>query len=359
MRIAVSVLLMAVCFESAASANPPVNFMLKLTLDGRQIEGKPLTWDRHLVRLLGRDGRLWEFPPGKATDFSKSADRFRGYSPSEFRAALLRELGKGFEVTGTGHYLVAHPRGQRDRWAQRFEDLYRSFVHYFSVRGFRLATPPFPLVGVVCRDQSDFRRYTASLGRPAPPGVLGFYELNSNRIILYDIDGGRDNQNWQETAAVIIHEAAHQTAFNTGVHGRYAPPPLWVAEGLATMFEAPGVYDSRHHTRVADRINRDRFEYFKKRVAPRHKTDLLSRMIASDGIFRLDPSTAYAEAWALSFFLVETQPRKYTKYLAMTARHPPFTDYTASQRTADFTAVFGDDWPMLEARLLRFMEGLE
>ncbi|HUT13880.1 MAG TPA: DUF1570 domain-containing protein [Thermoguttaceae bacterium] len=359
MRIAVSAVLAAVCFGAAACADPPPDFMLKLTFDGRQIEGKPLTWDSHLVRLLGRDGRLWEFPPDKATDFSKSADRFRSYSPSEFRAELLRELGKEFEVTGTGHYLVAHPRGQRDKWAQRFEDLYRSFVHYFSVRGFRPVSPPFPLIGVVCKDRSDFHRYTASLGRPVPPGVLGFYELDSNRIILYDIDGGRDSQNWQETASVIIHEAAHQTAFNTGVHGRYAPPPLWVVEGLATTFEAPGVYDSRHHTQQADRINRDRFEYFKQRVAPKHKTELLLRMIASDGLFRSNPSTAYAEAWALSFYLVETQPRKYAKYLAMTAKQPPFGDCTASQRTADFTSVFGDDWPMLEARLLRFMEGLK
>jgi len=333
--------------------------MLKLTLDGQQIEGKPLTWDRHLVRLLGRDGRLWEFAPEKATDFSKSADRFRSYSPSEFRAELLRELGKGFEVTGTGHYLVAHPRGRRDTWSQRFEDLYRSFVHYFSVRGFRPVRPPFPLIGVVCKDRSDFHRYTASLGKPVPPGVLGFYELESNRIILYDIDGGRDTQNWQETASVIIHEASHQVAFNTGIHGRYAPPPLWVVEGLATMFEAPGVYDSRHHTRQADRINRNRFEYFKQRVAPKHETELLSRMIASDRFFRSDPSAAYAGAWALSFYLIETQPRKYAKYLAVTAEQPPFSNRTAKQRTTDFTSVFGNDWPMLEAQLLRFIAGLE
>ena len=64
---------------------------------------------------------------------------------------------------------------------------------------------------------------------------------------------------------------------------------------------------------------------------------------------------AYAEAWALTFFLVETEPQKYMEILKRTASRPPFQEYTPTQRTADFTAVFGSDWRMLEARFLRFM----
>ena len=81
--------------------------------------------------------------------------------------------------------------------------------------------------------------------------------------------------------------------------------------------------------------------------------------MASDSLFGRNPGAAYAEAWALSFFLVETDPQKYTKYLALTAARPAFAEYTAAQRTADFTSVFGSDWRMLEARLLRFIAGLK
>ena len=77
--------------------------------------------------------------------------------------------------------------------------------------------------------------------------------------------------------------------------------------------------------------------------------------MASDKLFRDDVQTAYAEAWALSFYLVETQPRQYAQYLKRTAAHRPFRQYTPAERTADFTAVFGGDWRMLEARFLRFM----
>jgi len=67
----------------------------------------------------------------------------------------------------------------------------------------------------------------------------------------------------------------------------------------------------------------------------------------------------YAEAWALTFYLIETQPRQYIEYLARVAARPPLREYTAAQRLADFTAIFGDNWPMLDARLLRFMTDLE
>ena len=115
-------------------------------------------------------------------------------------------------------------------------------------------------------------------------------------------------RNWRQNAAVLIHEATHQTAFNTGVHSRYCPPPKWLAEGLAMLFEAPGVYDSHNNTRPADRVNRDRLRAFRQGVAPRHRPELLAAIVASDELFRGNPGAAYAESWALSFFLVETAP---------------------------------------------------
>jgi hypothetical protein len=86
---------------------------------------------------------------------------------------------------------------------------------------------------------------------------------------------------------------------------------------------------------------------------------VLQALIANDDLFRTHPTAAYAEAWALSFLLIETQPAKYLEYLARTAAHEPFVDLTSAERTADFTAVFGDNWEMLAARLLRFIESLE
>jgi hypothetical protein len=356
MRIlSVVAILLAVCPARAAM---PVEAMIQLTLRGQRVEGSPIEFNEAQVHLLGRDGWLWEFKPGEATNFHKSADRFQPLSISEFRAVLLRDLEAGFEVTGTGHYLVAHPAGQRDVWAQRFEDLYRSFVHYWGVRGLAPREPLFPLAGVVCRSRRQFDELSARAGSPVGSGVLGYYDPASNRILLYDLGNSAAAHKWQTSATVLIHEATHQTAFNTGIHSRYTQPPRWVDEGLATMFEAPGVYDSQTYRQQSDRINRGWLGQF-RHLAPHHRPELLADLIARDRLSQTAPQVAYAEAWALTFWLVETQPRKYADYLARTAQMTPFAPYTAAQRTADFQAVFGSDWRMLEAQLLRYIAGLK
>ncbi len=328
--------------------------MVRLTLRGQTIEGTPLAWDRSQVKVLGRDGRLWTFPPEAVSEFQPTASRFQGYSVSEFRSALLRELGTGLEVSGTGHYLVVHRPQQGDGWGERLEGLYRSFVRYFGVRGLRPAEPPLPLVAVVCQDRAEFVRYAQGHWQSLPAGAIGFYDLKSNRIVVYDMGGAGPSAAWQQNASVLIHEATHQTAFNTGVHSRLAPPPLWLAEGLATLFEAPGVFDSDGHPQAAQRINRGRFGQFQL-LRPRHRPEWLRQMIAGDDFFRRDAARAYAEAWALTFYLTEREPQKYARYLAATARRPPLAEPAAAERLAEFTAVFGGDWQMLEARLLRFM----
>ncbi len=358
MRTALLAAIVLTSCGAVLQADSSPDWMVQLKLNGQTIEGRPLAWNDKVVYLLGRDGRLYQFPPSEAKDFHRTSDQFRPYSPSEIRASLLRELGPDHEVTGTEHYLVAHPRGQRNQWAQRFEDLYRSFVHYFSVRGFKLQKLPFPLIGIVCRNQQEFQRLSAQQGLPVGNGVLGWYSRDSNRIYLYDVGAGAaTKRDWQENAATLIHEATHQMAFNTGIHNRYAPPPVWVAEGIATLFEAPGVYDSYYHTAQNDRINQGRLRQFRQ-LMPHHRPELIRDLVASDRLFAVSPAIAYAEAWALTFFLVETDPRRYAQYLARTAAHAPFQEVTPSERLADFTSVFGDDWQMLEARFLRFMQGI-
>jgi hypothetical protein len=352
--------LILVAVASPARSSEPGDWLLEITLRGRRIEGKPVAWSPAEVVLLGRDGRLWAFPPEEVVDFRKVSDRFQPYSPSEFRAELLRELGEGYDVSGTGHYLVAHPAGQRDQWAGRFEELYRAFVRHFAVRGFAPREPPCPLIGMVCRNQRDFLRYAAGQGIPAGPGVLGYYANASNRIVLFDAGGGASrNTDWRQNASVVLHEATHQVAFNTGIHSRIAPPPVWVAEGLAMLFEAPGVWNSNEATRPNSRINPVRLADFRNLVAFRHRPELLADLVAQDRWFQTSPQAAYAEAWAFTFFLNETLPRQYAEYLARTVRWPPLAPYTAAQRTADFTIVFGDDWRMLEARFLRFMNEVD
>lgn len=333
---------------------------IRLTLRGERIEGSPVAWSDRDVLLLGRDGRLWSFPPANAKDFTKVSDRFQSVSQSEMRGVLEREFGDRYDVSGTGHYLVVHPAGEKDLWAERFEQLYREFVHYFAARGFRPRPPRFPLVAVVFHDRGEFTRFAVRDGVNLRGGTLGYYSPGTNRVLLYDTTAGRGPQaDWTVNAETIIHEATHQSAFNTGIHNRLAAQPMWVAEGLATMFEAPGVWNSSQHRQQSDRINRYRLERFRNYVATRRTPGATERMIGSDRQFQSDADAAYAEAWALTFYLAEREPRKYVQLLAKIGARKPLADYPAARRLQDFRGVFGEDLPMLEVRVLRFIKGLK
>ena len=112
------------------------------------------------------------------------------------------------------------------------------------------------------------------------------------------------------------------------------------------------------HTQ-ADRVNRGRLESFRRYVADRRQPGALATLLTSDTPFRTDPDGAYAEAWALSFYLCETQPRLYAAYLEKTAQRPLFIDYPAAERSADFQSFFGNDLKLFDAKFLRYMEGVK
>jgi hypothetical protein len=152
----------------------------------------------------------------------------------------------------------------------------------------------------------------------------------------------------------IIHEATHQTAYNTGIHRRFGAAPRWVVEGLGTLFEAPGVYNSRSNPSQSSRVNYGRFNDFKGMLKSR-TPGTVSEMVTNDRLFQSSPMRAYAEAWSFTFWLVETRPQLYSKYLHTMAARPIFEPYTPEERLADFTKVFGGNFKLLEAQFLQYM----
>lgn len=355
MRLVIALVgLLLVLPHAPAHAQQAGQPLLRLKLQSTTIEGVALAWSREQVSLLARDGRLWQFDPREASQVEKPSGPFRPYSVAAMRQQLLAEFGSEFEVSAAGPYLVLHPRGTGQQWARRFEDLYRSFWHYFSVRGFTLQEPQFPLVAVVLRNREEFYRAAQRDSREVPANLAGYYSPQSNRVTMYDGSHG-SGQGWHENARTIVHEATHQTAFNTGIHNRLRPTPRWLAEGLGTLFEAPGVYNARYNPRAEDRVNRQQLAAWRD-YRPRQSPQAIAELIASDAMFRDDTTSAYALAWALTYYLVETQPRKFAEYLQRVAAGPPLQGYPASQRLDDFVQVFGDNLPLLHAQMVRYLE---
>jgi len=338
-------------------ANGPANFMMVTNVGGHVLEGQPLRWNKEQMFLLGRDGQLHTFAPNLAKSSRKTGKAFKGYSVFEMRGRLRGEFDPSFEISNTSHFVVVHPQGEWSAWAKRLESLYRSFVHYMQVRGLKVRAPEVPLVAVVFRNEADYRQHAAAGGVTLQPGILGHYDPISNRIFLFDASP-QGSGDWSVNASTIIHEATHQTAYNVGVHHRFADQPRWLVEGLAMMFEARGLWEGRASTTRGERTNRGRLQEFRRHLPNRDSNNLM-RLIAEDRMFESDISTAYAESWTLSFFLCETRPRAYCEYLQHVGSRPSFSAYPPQARIDDFTAYFGKNLEQLSAEMVRFVSDLK
>lgn len=336
MRQILTLIVLAVISSSSSAQTISVRYK------GKQIVGKPVFWNDYTVKVMERDGKVSEFAPGQVKDYKVLSKEFKLYSYTQLKAKLQREFGKKFSVTGTGQYLVVHPVGQGDLWANRFEELYRSMLHYYRARRISVSSSPLPFIAIVFPTRGMYEAYSAKVLGSSASGTLGFYSGETNRIYLFDSTSGSPNVSWQTNAETIVHEAAHQTAFNIGVHRRYAGTPRWVIEGIGTLFESPGVYDGQRHPERFQRINREQISNFQKNVNDKNAMESIKNIIVSDKLFSRSQTKAYATAWAMTFYATETRPKEYAKYLKLLYNRKAFAPVSASQRLKDFRSAFGD-----------------
>ena len=342
-------------FGTFAASESNAEQMIAFKYNGKKVAGKVLGRDKAKTMVMRRDGRIVTLTNTKIDSPRVLKTSFKPASQSEIRGALLREHGSRFAVSGTGHYLVVHPKGQKE-WVDRFESVYRSVAMYASTRRLKVTRPEFTMVAIVLPSRPAFEAYGRKLRFDVPQNVVGFYDPKSNRIVVYNMvaaDGS--SYTWSQNASTVIHEAAHQAAFNFGIHSRFARTPVWVAEGFATQFEAPGVWNQNKNTGIKSRINLDQLAIFRKTIADKGVKGWLPSMVGSNRFFEADTIRAYSAAWAASFYFAETQKDRYGAYLSKTA---VTTEESSAERMKLFRSVFGPDMALLESKIMSFIDRL-
>lgn len=332
--------------------------MVRIEHDDRNYWGRPLGWNGKELVLVGPDGQLKLVPAESTEDIEFSLDRFRPYSARTVQKRLSKEFGNRYEVTTTEHFVVVHPNGDSKIWAPPFEALYKRFRYYFEKHEFALTEPEFPLVAVVLRSRNEFDRYLnkhAKYNR----NVRGIYQVPTNRMVTYDpkakLRTTKKDKNWLLKYKTVIHELAHQAAFNTGVHNRFSPPARWTGEGLAMMFETDGINNSKNVKQFGRRVNRTRLKELKKHYASGKIDGKMEQLITDDRLFRTEPFVANSLAWGLTFYLSETFPRRYFEFLKKDSQRKNLESYSPSQRLADFANAFGTDIGKIDRDLRIFI----
>ena len=336
-------------------AQPISSAMVRVPYRDKDYIGQPLAWDGKEVALLRRDGRISRLP---ATDLSKLdvvKDEFEPYKKDEMLNKLRTEFGSKYQVSPTKNFIVVHPRGSAKKWAQPFQDLYYRFSLFFRSRGVKLEEPKTPLVAIVLRTRREYDRFISNY-QPGMEYSAGYYSSRSNRIITYDLS---DHGDWLDSNDTIVHEATHQTAYNTGIHRRFASAPRWATEGLAQLFEAKGINNGRYYGRLSDRINKQALQELNELYRKDEVAGSLQQLVQSDSLFRTDVKKAYAISWGAALFLSENYPKKYVAYLAHDGARQPFREYTRTQRADDFAKFFGTNFTNLDARMKTFFADLD
>ncbi len=323
-----------------------------------------------------RDGVIWLAKADEVVQMSSDEVPFEAYTSEELSPRLLAELPPGFDVYSTANYVICF-NTSRDyaQWCgSLLERLHRAFTNFWRRKGFDLTKPEFPLVAFVFADKQSYGRFTLPELGEAADSIVAYYSLRTNRITMYDLSGIESlrkmmarrsstvsvNQILSQPSAApmvatIVHEATHQIAYNCGLHQRYSDCPLWFSEGIAMYFETPDLTSSRGWRSIGA-VNNLRLRQFRA-YQPHRPLDSLKQMVTEDSRLR-EADTAvetYAQAWALTYFLLNQKPKEYVAYLqVLSEKAPQFWD-TPETRWSEFRDAFGPDLDRLEAEFERYM----
>jgi len=352
---------------------------VSLRRDGKpvSVSGRVLTQaeDGGLL-VLARDGVLWRVDPKDLIAHTKDAAPFELLSAEELGRKLLAELPRGFEIHRTSHYLICYntSRGYAQWCGSLFERLYMAFTNFWSRKGFTLAEPDYPLVAIVFADRRSYASHAQAEIGDAAGSIIGYFNLDTNRITMYDLTGSEASRrpgdrggsmaqvnrilaqpDAERTVATIVHEATHQIAYNCGLHARLSDCPLWFSEGIAIYFETPDLASAKGWRGIGA-VNQTRLAQFADYLQ-RRPADSLLTLVSDDRRFRDTKRApdAYAEAWALTYYLLRQQPKQYLAYLTLLADKGPLVWDDPATRLKEFQAAFGDDLKRLDADFVRYM----
>jgi hypothetical protein len=317
--------------------------------------GLPISWNSEEVVLLESTGRIASFSPAEISSHSILGESFKPTTAMHLRGKLQEEFGRSYAVDGSGDFVIVASPGTVSKWTKVFAELQRSFFQYCTTRGFQIKKPDFPLVGIVFRNDAEFFRHAAENQIKVDPRTAGFYSILTNRLYLFEPNGSGIDQ--REAMATIRHEATHQLAFNTGLHQRLSSPPLWVMEGLASIFEAPGMTESRSTTSAKMLINQTRIESWKSLAKrPDQLTQSFESMVRDDRLFKSDPDAAYSIAWAVSLYLSERDSTKYARFMRSVSSLPIGKPYDSSSRVRDHYTNFPGSSAILIQSTIRYID---
>jgi hypothetical protein len=295
--------------------------------------------------------------------------------------------------TESEHYVLLSdaPLDHAQHVTRLLESTLKSFYANCDAMRLEASQPRHKLVAVLFREKSDFAAFAKSQDGMQNSWAAGYYSPTVDRLVMFDamsndtvkqamgklknneqrvaqqargagagaLDAGgvggqaaRINQQIQaqkhEIASAatdsfvgtVTHEAAHQLFFHSGVQKRGVTYPLWLAEGLATGFEASDTADAdlgfqsdnpKRRAAMTEALQGDRLIPLRVLVS---KDRYVSGTNSQEGELK----DFYGQSCIFTMWLARSRPtelRRYLEALKQGAYAMP------SKREENFEAIFG------------------
>jgi hypothetical protein len=316
--------------------------------------------------LMTADSRYHPIEKQSVLHHTTNSVAFEYADKDALSRALQREFGSQFHVQSSTHYVICSSASVVDtnRCNAALERLFKGFFAFWKNRGLPLIHSPNQLVIVLHGNRDIYQQHGQDELGDAVSSVHGYYSQKTNRVNLLSIDvtqrngisGGASGVLATRTMATVIHEATHQLSYNSGLQTRLAPHPLWFSEGLAVFFEPPNLKTQTGYQPIGSVSPLHLGTY---RAASRvRKVMKLEELVSHDRAFR-DSATirmAYAQSWALTYFLIRTRRGEFLTYLETQGAKQSLSADSPELRLRDFEEAFDGTMRELQREFQRYMQ---
>ncbi len=289
--------------------------------------------------LVVRLGMLW-FGMGGPALHAVAQEDWSAASPLQQQsvAEMLHQAGRGARLLTSAHFALAStaPDGTTRNLLERLEAVYQAHRQFVTDLRLSARPPRHKLEVYFFATHGEFRAHLAALGTE-PPDVLGGYEPESKRAAFFDFDAyaplaairsaiaqaapdqqeklrRRFDRRREILAQTIVqHEAAHQIQLNVGLFPALDRVPVWLTEGLATLFEVPGPPSGSPWPVNGYRL----FEFRKLYGEGRPALGDLRRLLVDDQSWC--GGKCYPLAWAVVRYLRDERADGFARLLRMAA----------------------------------------
>lgn len=254
----------------------------------------------------------------------------------------------------TAHYKIVHDTDNSEvaEIANLLEFAYSHFNNVFTRNGFELLIPSEKLTWYCFTDSQSFSDHALAADGMNLYWLTSYYSAKTNSVCI--VKPG-NLQNWKKDNTVspesavagvyimpsvdssgneltmILHEAAHQLAFNTGLQKQKVMYPVWFSEGLAVNFE-----NSMPNSVAHIRLQRVCRMYNENRLLPLNEFISITRMPENSSA-RKD---IYAQSSIFFKFLSERHPDSLRNYMSAVYKLRPGWRSPAALHT-EFISAFG------------------